>query len=576
MTIRLLSQDTVGKITAGEVVERPASVVKELLENSLDAGARRIEIEVRQGGSELIEVSDDGRGMDADELGIAIQRHATSKLVRFEDLDVLTTLGFRGEALPSIAAVSALTLRSATQESTHAAELRVAFGTASEPLPVAAPRGTTVSVRDLFGNVPVRRKFLRQAATEVSYIIRIVGAYATAYPGVRFTLVSDGRRAIATDGSGNNEAAAIGVFGPEIAGATLELPQLDSEAAVPGVHVEGWVGAPRITRSHRQHLHFFVNGRWVQHRPLSFALEEAFHTLLMVGRHPLGVVKVSLAPDAVDVNVHPSKAEIKFIDERAVSRAVRRASHGALSGTQRGDLPLFRFPEQPFGTSIHTSVPQTALPGWSATNTSSALDTPTSNVPTFAAARLPILRVLGQVGATYIVAEGPTGVFLIDQHAAHERILYEQLANHARANLIEQQPLLEPLIVELPWTEMEIFERSRDELTQVGFEIEPFGESSVAIRAVPAVIRGINFAERLHLILKELAEGGSGDSWLDSVAISAACHTSIRAGQALSLPEMRELVIQLERTQQPRACGHGRPTMVHLTPSDLERQFSRR
>jgi DNA mismatch repair protein MutL len=296
----------------------------------------------------------------------------------------------------------------------------------------------------------------------------------------------------------------------------------------------------------------------------------------MVGRHPLGVVKVSLAPDAVDVNVHPSKAEIKFIDERAVSRAVRRATHGALSGTQPGDLPLFQFPEQSFVTSIHALAPQTALPGWSATNTSSALDTPTSNEPTFAAAGLPILRVLGQVGATYIIAEGPTGVFLIDQHAAHERILYEQLANHARANLIEQQPLLEPLIVELPWTEMEIFERSRDELTQVGFEIEPFGESSVAIRAVPAVIRGINLAERLHLILKELAEGGSGDSWLDSVAISAACHTSIRAGQALSLPEMRELVIQLERTQQPRACGHGRPTMVHLTPSDLERQFSRR
>nr|MDQ3043875.1 DNA mismatch repair endonuclease MutL [Chloroflexota bacterium] len=479
-------------------------------------------------------------------------------------------------ALPSVAAVSVLTIRSATGADAHGAELRVDFGVLGGVKSVAAAPGTTVRVDDLFGNVPVRRKFLRQTATESGYIVRIVGAYAAAYPEVRFTLVSDGRRLLATDGAGIDESAAIGVFGPELAGATLILPRLDPESAVPGVQVEGWVGAPQITRAHRQHLQFFVNGRWVQHRGLSFALEEAFHTLLMVGRHPLGIVRIMLSPDAIDVNVHPSKAEIKFVDERAGARAVRRATHAALGAAPRGEPPSFQFSELPTAPPGQFVAPQTAL-HWQATRDALPSQVPpVSDKSDFEKASLPILRVLGQIGATYIIAEGPTGMFLIDQHAAHERILFEQLAGRARANQTEVQSLLEPLVVELPLAEMEIFERSREELTQVGFEIEPFGESSVAVRGVPAAVRGVDITERLHLILRELAEGGAGDSWLDSVAISAACHTSIRAGQALSLPEMRELVMQLERTQQPRACGHGRPTMLHLTPTDLERQFARR
>jgi len=578
MPIQQLTSETIGKIAAGEVVERPSSVVKELIENSIDAGASRVSVEIQDGGGTLIRVSDDGSGMSLDDLSVAILRHATSKLSGFDDLESLLTLGFRGEALPSIGAVSSLEVRSATRGSSTGGLIGLEYGATIGPRVEAVPAGTTVTVSDLFGNVPARRKFLRQPSTEASYISRLIGAYACNRSDIRWSLVNDGRRVLTTSGTGDDLDAAIGVFGAELADEVLPLRSEGSESAVPGVTVSGWVSSPRVTRSHRQNVFFFVNGRMVQHRALTYALEEAFHSLLMVGRHPIGMVRIELDPALVDVNVHPTKAEVKFVDERAVCRAVQRATHQALLQQHQDVLPQVGFTApEPRGASIEQGM----FGSWVAQQGfgSGRPDTADDDEPTQIRPHLsgvPVMRVLGQVGSTYIVAEGPEGMFMIDQHAAHERVMYEKILGQMQTQAVERQPLLDPLVVELAPEELTAFDRSAGELKEIGFDIERFGEQSIAIREIPAMIRGVDIAERIHLILGELAEGGAGDSWLDSVAISAACHTSIRAGQSLSLPEMRELVAQLERTAQPRACGHGRPTMLHVSQSELERQFSRR
>jgi DNA mismatch repair protein MutL len=578
MPIHLLTAETIGKIAAGEIVERPSSVVKELIENSIDAGATRIAVEIVDGGSSLIRVSDNGAGMTLDDLKVAVQRHATSKLRSFDDLEHLETLGFRGEAIPSIGAVSNLGIRSGARGSTAGSRIALEYGVTIDPVAEAMPAGTTVTVSDLFGNVPARRKFLRQPSTEASYISRLIGAYACNRSDIRWSLVNEGRRVISTPGTGNDGDAAIGVFGSELADEVLVLHPTASESAVPGIGISGWVSSPRVTRSHRQNLVFFVNGRLVQHRSLTYALEEAFHSLLMVGRHPIGMVRIELDPSQVDVNVHPTKAEVKFADERSVCRAVQRATHEALLSQHQDILPQVGFTAPPpRGASLDQATFGTWVSQQGFGSQSSVDQEETGPVriqPN--PSGVPVMRVLGQVGSTYIVAEGPEGMFMIDQHAAHERVMYEKILGQMQANAIERQSLLDPLVVELSPEELTAFDRSEGELREIGFEIDRFGEQSIAIREVPAMIRGVDITDRIHHILQELAEGGVGDSWLDSVAISAACHTSIRAGQALSLAEMRELVAQLERTSQPRACGHGRPTMLHMSQTELERQFSRR
>jgi DNA mismatch repair protein MutL len=582
MTLRLLDERTIGKIAAGEVVERPVSVVKELVENAIDAGATRIRVAVRGGGIELIEVVDDGCGVAPADLPLAVCRHATSKLTSFEDLDSLTTLGFRGEALPSIGAVSDLAIRSRTPDTSHASLLRVTFGEVATPVTVGAGQGTAVTVRDLFGNVPARRKFLRQPSTETSYIQRAVAAYAAMYPAVAFELMIDGRRAFATAGSGDAVAAATAAWGAEVGRAAIMLEPLDESSAVPGVTVDGWITAPELSRSHRQGIVIFVNGRWVQNRALAFALEEAYHSLLLVGRHPLAAIHIRLDPAAVDVNVHPTKAEVKFVDERAACRAVQRAVHTALARRSHRDLPQVRFEPIAFAPPARQRPIPFAPPrfGSLGIETRDSVPKMEPSAPNGSGSAhpsgVPMLRVLGQIAASYIIAEGPDGMYLIDQHAAHERVLYERILSQLREQAVDRQTLLDPLVVDLTPEEMTAFERSAAELAEIGFEIDRWDGGAVAVRAIPAVVKGVDVAQRLRLILRELAEGGQGESWLDAVAVSTACHTSIRAGQPLSIPEMRELVSALESASQPRACGHGRPTMLHLSGSDLEKQFQRR
>ncbi|HET7092752.1 MAG TPA: DNA mismatch repair protein MutL, partial [Thermomicrobiales bacterium] len=401
-------------------------------------------------------------------------------------------------------------------------------------------------------------------------------AYAAAYPAVAFEMTVDDRRAFATTGRGDLLVAAGEAYGADVGRAALPLEPLEAAAAVPGIDVSGWIAAPEVTRSHRQGIVFFVNGRWVQNRALAFALEEAYHSLLLVGRHPVAVVRIALDPAAVDVNVHPTKAEVKFVDERAACRAVQRAAHAALARQPQHDLPAIRFapsaaPNQE-RLGLTPSPPATFTPAAPAEPASGPAETPAVRHPS----GVPILRVLGQIGGSFIIAEGPEGMYLIDQHAAHERVMYEKILAAMRDRAPARQPLLDPLVVDLAPHELAAWERSAGELAQIGFEIEPFGGGAVVVRAIPALVHGVDIGERLRLILAELAEGGQGESWLDAVAISTACHTAIRAGQPLSLAEMRELVSALERSSQPRACGHGRPTMLHLSGSELEKQFQRR
>lgn len=592
MPIQLLSPDTIGKIAAGEVVERPMSVVKELIENSIDAGATRIEIDIAGGGSQQIRVSDNGTGISRQDLELALQRHATSKLARFDDLEALATLGFRGEALASIAAVSDFEIRTGIRGDTTGSFIAATFGVKPQVFNAANPLGTTVTVQDLFGNVPARRKFLRQPGTEATYITRLISAYASHRSDIAWSLTSDGRRSLVTQGSGDDVETAIEVYGSELVDAALPLTATTESPRVAGIEVSGWISAPRVSRSHRQSMFFFVNGRLIHHRTLQYALEEAYHSLLMIGRHPMATVRIQVSPREVDINVHPTKAEVRFADERAVGRAVQRAAHEALVSQRHSVLPEVTFDRPP----APPSVAQTFF----GANRDLESERPASgrggNVERFGPgpgsegdrdaviaasgighrSGIPIMRVLGQVGASYIIAEGPGGMFMIDQHAAHERIMYEEIIDQLERKHVDQQPMLDPLVIDLAPHELAIVERSMDELREIGFDIDLFGEQALIVRAIPAVIKRVDIEERMHAILEELAEGGAGDSWLDSVAISAACHTAIRAGQALSLDEMRELVAQLERTRQPRACGHGRPTMLHMSQSELEKRFSRR
>jgi DNA mismatch repair protein MutL len=615
MPITLLPPDLVGQIAAGEVVERPASAVKELLENALDAGARRIAIEVRAGGRDLLKVTDDGCGIPRDELLLALQQHATSKLRSSDELASIATLGFRGEALGSLAAVAQVTIVSRPPGAPSGYEIVGHGAGRSTPRALAAPPGTTISVRELFVNVPARLKFLRAAATEHGVINRIVTAYALARPDVRFELSIDGRRTLATDGAGDRLNTIVSVHGAEVAAQMLPL---NPEAAeVPDVRVSGYVSAPALNRAHRQGILLFINGRWIQNRALGFALEEAYHSLLMIGRHPLAIVDIALPPELVDVNVHPTKSEVRFFDERAICRALSRATRAAILEHGRTAIPDFtltspvydepviqgrfdagqnlRWPDPDTGMTVpfpssqaegaariaiaplreRDGLPATALDRLPQSSPTPAMPRPTPERPV---GKLPPLRVLGQVGASYIVAEGPEGVFLIDQHAAHERILLDQILAGAEHATPDSQLLLEPLLLELTPPQIEALETAAADLAAIGFALEPFGARAWAVRAVPAPLaapRARNLGETIIAILEEAAQGGQGMSWLERLAGTTACHSAIRANQPLTMEEMRALIGQLERTTLPRTCAHGRPTMLQVEMGTLERQFGR-
>ena len=568
MPVRVLPPEVTARIAAGEVVERPASVVKELVENALDAGATRIGVQIERGGVGLIRVADDGCGIPAGELALALERHATSKLDPAGDLAAVTTLGFRGEALPSMAAAADVEIvtRAATGEG---AAIRTRDGVIGPVRPAAAPPGTTVTVRELFARQPARRKFLRTPPAEAGQVAQVVGHYALAYPEVAFTLTVDGRRTLATSGSGDAREAAAGVYGAQVAAQLLTVAGGDGVFGVGGL-----ISPPELTRGGRAYISLFVNRRWVQHRRLAYAVEAAYDTLLITGRHPITVLDITTEPHEVDVNVHPAKAEVRFRAEGEAFRAVQAAVRGALvrlASVPSAALQARSSPAAQAGT-------RSLEPGWWRTPAGEELPQPVAPEGPAAPPRLvlPVLRVVGQVGSTYVIAEGPEGMYLIDQHAAHERVLFERIVRERAAGTPEVQGLLDPFPFESTPAQAAALVEYGETLSALGFALETFGERSFLLRAVPAVLGGRDAARALADFLDTVAAEGTPGDRAERAAMTLACHGAIRAGKTLAAEEMRELVRLLEQTESPRTCPHGRPTMVHVSAAALEREFGRR
>jgi DNA mismatch repair protein MutL len=613
MPIRVLEPTVAAQIAAGEVVERPASVAKELIENALDSGARRIAVEVRGGGLRELKVQDNGCGIPADEVELAFARHATSKLRDADDLWAIGTLGFRGEALPAIASVAQVVCITRAAGEELGVELRVAGGELQGRTSRGCSPGTTISVRNLFYNAPVRREFLRSEATEASAISAVVTQYALAYPEVRFTLLVDGRLALQTSGAGDMREALIDLYGLDVARQLLPVEAAHG-AGRDEVRVQGLVSPPGVTRSSRGYLHLFVNRRAIAPRgPVALVIEEAYHTLLMKGRHPLAALDIRVHPSSVDVNVHPTKSEVKFRDAGRVFSVIGRAVRDALvdggvrpwaddSNPAPFDIAQRRFELRRLGErwdqrsrevgqqeSVVSSPWSVADDGDAAAGSSSNDAGVPQSAPVFAnlenrqdegdqqlRTTLPPLRIIGQVGQTYIVAESPDGMYLVDQHAAHERVTYERLMEVCGAGAIERQGMLIPQTVELPPAAQALLLGNAAALEEWGFVIEDFG-AAVRVRAVPTGLRDGDLAAALLEVAEHLAgRGGSTpEDWREAMLTTLACHSSVRAGQTLNLEEMRELIAQLERCAAPRTCPHGRPTMILLSTTQLERQFGR-
>jgi DNA mismatch repair protein MutL len=607
MPIRILSQQVANQIAAGEVVERPASAVKELIENSLDAGATDIRVEVREGGCRLIRVQDNGSGISSAEARLAFERHATSKIVSLDDLNRLTTLGFRGEALASIAAVAHVTLltRSAGQEVGALVRLREGREIAYEPW--GGPPGTVVTVEHLFANLPARLKFLKQPATEAGHIQQVVTRYALAFPERRFNLVTDGRLILQTTGSGKLHDVLVKVYGLDMAHQMLPL-DAQPPAVIdhpPAIVVTGYAGAPSLHRSNRSYITLFVNRRWFQDTTVAYSVIQAYHTLLPVGRYPVALVFIEMDPGEVDVNVHPTKAEVRFRADRAVFGAVQRAVRASL--VQYAPIPQFDLPAPSSSPSPASGAQWSlgGLDGWALRRDALLAAGRDHEVP-FAGPeallshppapdfsqtpgqdggeqlpassfQLPLLRVIGQVNASYIVAEGPDGLYLIDQHAAHERVLYEQmLAQHARDGL-PVQALLEPLVLDLSPEQAAVVAEEIETLNTLGVTIEAFGGAAYLLRSVPAVLAGDEPQSALVEIVDGLLRNtDAAQASREAALITGICkRAAIKAGQPMSAPEMQELVRRLEACRSPRTCPHGRPTMVYLSAADLARQFGR-
>lgn len=572
MPIRILSDELASQIAAGEVVERPSSVVKELVENALDAGARQVRIRIEGAGQTLIEVLDDGQGIPAQEVPLALARHATSKVHSVEDLAQIASLGFRGEALAAIGSVSRLTLISRTADSSEATSLRADGGKVGQPQPSGAPVGTAVLVEDLFYNTPARRKFLKSEVTERRHIANLISRYALAYPAVRFSLEIDSHHVLQSTGSGDRRELLALLYNPDLARRMVEV-----DADYDDVKVCGFLGPTDATRANRSELTFFVNGRWVQDLALSAAVVQGYRGMLMVGRYPIAVLFIELPPSAVDVNVHPTKAEVRFVARddlfSSVQRAVRRAllAHAPVPEVQPG---ITWYPAAPGPRPNTAWEAQSALGLANEAPEEAGAEEPRQTPLPHSGT--PLLRLVGQVGSAYLVAEGPDGLYLVDQHAAHERVLYERF----RANQAEMgsQALLEPAVIELSPAQSGLLESQLDLLNSLGFEIEGFGPYAYQVRAVPTILSGSDPAAALRAVVEEFEEDETPlEAQRDARLIARVCkRAAVKAGQQLSIDEQHALLSDLEACEAPRTCPHGRPTMIHLSIDLLEKQFGRR
>lgn len=606
--ITLLDEHTANRIAAGEVVERPASVVKELIENSIDAGASSITVTLEEGGKELIKITDNGCGMTREDAVLSLQRHATSKISTADDLDSISTLGFRGEALPSIASVSVMEIVTKHEAEADGVRVEIEAGTITNLESVGVPQGTTISVRKLFFNTPARLKFLKSAQTEQGHITDLIGRFAMAYPSIHFRLTHNSREMLSSPATGKPLNSITQVLGKDIA---KQLAPISFET--PAMRVSGFVSNASLTRINRNYQIFFVNGRPVRSKSMTHALDQAYRGLLQPGRYPVAIVFLDVTPELVDVNVHPTKAEVKFSSEQEVHSAVHRAVNavlmaGAAAPTILGD-PIQRVsqslslaPDPPQfhqGTLIDRpnvvdlKAFQEALAQRRAT-TGEQVDpfvwergvgvpveespVPEADFDAIRTVALSGVKVIGQARNTYIVAQCDDGVLVIDQHVAHERVLFDRMIETDEARRIAVQGLVIPLALSLSAKEAAIVSQRLDQLRQAGFELEPFGGDTFMVRGAPASIKPADAEAVLRDMISELVDLSVTKHLLvkaEQVLITACCKMAVKAGDPLSVEEMNQLVADLLKCKNPFTCPHGRPVIVSLSNWELDRKFRR-
>jgi DNA mismatch repair protein MutL len=575
MMIHILPEEVISKIAAGEVVERPASVVKELLENAIDARATEIRIRIEEAGKRLIEVSDNGCGIPAPEIKLALCRHATSKIERSEQLFQIRSLGFRGEALASIAAVSHFSIMTKTSNSPSGVQFDVDGGIEGKVQQIALHQGTTVKVSDLFFNMPARLKFLKTDQTERQVIENLVSRYALAYPAVRFSLTINDKVGFHTLGNNNQREILIQIYGVEI-GKQLQVIEVEEEHA----RLKGFVSPITLTRSNRKEIIIFVNGRWVQDVNISTAFIQAYRSMLMVGRFPMGTLFFDIRPEDIDVNVHPAKTEVRFKQPDRIFNLVQHSVKRTI---------LLNPTIIPVETGVWFQQPRSGRDSQlNGSNLLFQMQNDLDNKPAEFPHRItsegwekthsdiPLLRVIGQIGLTYIVAEGPDGLYLIDQHSAHERVLFEKMMDRKTQN--DSQRLLSPMNVELASQMTDVLLKQIPMLEKLGFELEHFGGNTFRVRAIPAIFIKSDPVSLIYSVLENDTEDEMPlVNEMEKIVIARICkRAAIKAGQVLSMDEQKALINELSCCVSPRTCPHGRPTMIHLSANFLEKQFGRR
>ncbi len=596
-SIRVLPPNVANAIAAGEVVERPASAVKELIENAVDAAARRITIEVDGAGLAMIRVTDDGSGMSPDDAALAFERHATSKIRSIEDMERAMTLGFRGEALPSIAAVSRVRLLTRAQSAAEGTEVRVEAGARPATAPGAARPGTVVEVQELFFNVPARRRFLKTQAAENAAIGDAVAAAALAHLGIHFRLFADGRELLNAPPAADPLDRVLAVLGIAVAEAMIAVDGADATAAL-----AGHISRVSLTRATSADQYFIVNGRPVRSKALASAVRSAYKGRVMVGRHPVVVLRLELSPESVDVNVHPAKAEVRFRDEKALAGFVETTLRAALEAhaavaagplRSRGAAPPAGGPHPRGPSAAHGSGARAEAPAYQAAlaEVAHGLErmAPQASLEkirvAFDEARaeavrptVPHLEPLGQIGDKYIVARTPEGLAIIDQHAAAERYTYEALGDAISGGAVEVQALIDPVVLDLHPRAVEMAVERAPSLRAVGFEVERFGTRQLRVLTVPAVLSDHADATLVHDILAEALgdQGPSPDEELiDRIVAAAACHYSLRAGKAIDFRGMARVIEHLYKCRNPFHCIHGRPTVIVTSIADFDKMFKR-
>ncbi|NCF74060.1 MAG: DNA mismatch repair endonuclease MutL [Gammaproteobacteria bacterium] len=582
MPIQQLPDHLINQIAAGEVVERPASVIKELVENSLDAGAQSIQIDVIAGGQKLMRIRDDGKGIDKDEIELALSRHATSKISSLDDLEAVASLGFRGEALPSIASVARLTLCSRTPHGDSAWQVEADGGDLTAPKPAAHPQGTTVEIHDLFYNTPARRRFLRTERTEFSHVEKWVRRLALSRPEISFTLTHNQRTVMQAPAARTAEAQRQRIA--KICGDSFADQCVYIERETDGIALSGWIGLPTFNRSQPDMQYWFVNGRSVADKTLAHAVRHAYRDVLFHGRYPAYVLNLTMDPAGVDANAHPAKHEVRFRDGRRLHGVVSQSVDIALQDTRPGGhnvtpIPMTR--ESVFNQgsmSLQSRPSQSGVRETLAAYQSMADAPPLTDMSAEAGDVPPLGFAVAQLAGVYILAENTDGLVIVDMHAAHERITYEKLKKGYDDRNLVCQPLLVPETISVAESEANLIEESGGVLAGLGLVVDRAGPTSVTVREVPSLLKNSDIESLLRDVLSDLSEAGqsnriedAGDDYLATMA----CHHSVRANRLLSLAEMNALLRQMEETERADQCNHGRPTWTTVTMSELDRLFLR-